>query len=190
MSIADYVVLNVPGYTNSGPSHWQTLWERSDPTHFRRVEQADWEHPDPEQWCDALVAAVARAPEPRILLVGHSLGAVTIARAARTIHDRRVGGALLVAPCDVDRPDALAPLVPFAPMPRDPLPWPAILVASTDDPYLSVDRARDLAHSWTARLEVMEAAGHINTASGHGPFAVGERWLNELAGAALKDVNP
>jgi uncharacterized protein len=180
MSITDYMVLTVPGYTNSGPSHWQTLWERADPAHFRRVDQRDWDNPDPRDWVETLLTAIRSAREARILLVGHSLGAVAIAQAASQIDDGRVGGALLVAPCDVEQPDTPAPLRPFAPMPSHALPWRSILVASSDDPYLSLDSARRLARLWNARLEILDDAGHINTASGHGPFPMGERLLGEL----------
>ena len=178
-----YAVLTVPGYTSSGPSHWQTLWERADPAQFRRVEQRDWEKPDPQQWVDTLLAAIDSTPESKLILVGHSLGALTIAQAAPRIDDRRVRGALLVAPCDVEQQDTLAVLRPFAPMPIEPLPWRSILVASSDDPYLSLDRARQFARVWNARLEILEGAGHINTASGHGPFHAGERLLRELVGS-------
>ena len=178
---AAYMVVTVPGYTSSGPLHWQTLWERADPARFRRVAQRDWDNPDPQEWEVTLQAAVASAPASRLLLVGHSLGALVIAKAASRIEDRRVIGALLVAPCDVEQADTLAPLRPFAPMPVDPLPWPSILVASSDDPYLSPERARYFSRRWNARLEILEGAGHINTASGHGPFPLGERLLRELA---------
>ena len=180
----DVVVLMVPGYTNSGPAHWQTLWERADPVRVRRVEQRDWDNPDPREWTERLLEAIDGARESQILLVGHSLGAVTIAKAAAQITDRRVRGALLVAPCEVEQPDVLAALRVFAPMPSDQLPWPSILVASTDDPYLPLERARQLAQWWHARLEVLEGAGHINTTSGHGPFPLGERLLRELQGSS------
>ena len=182
----DAVVLIVPGYTNSGPAHWQTLWERADPVHVRRVEQRDWDNPDPREWTERLLRAIDEARESHIFLVGHSLGAVTIAKIAARITDRRVRGALLVAPCEVEQPETLVALRPFAPMPSDPLPWPSIVVASSDDPYLSLDRAKQLAQWWRARLEIIEGAGHINTASGHGPFPLGERLLGELQSSNVK----
>ena len=181
--MAEPFVLNVPGWTNSGPEHWQSLWERAAPTRFRRVEQSDWEAPEPEAWIAALDAAIRQLPGS-LVLTGHSLGVVTIARwategsspAARS----RVIGALLVAPSDVERRDAPEAIRGFAPIPRARLPFPSILVASTDDPYTRPERAADFARWWGARTEWLEAAGHINTAAGFGPFPAGERWLAEL----------
>ena len=46
-------VLMVPGFTGSGPHHWQSLWQRDDPA-FRRVEQRDWDRPEPREWTRAL----------------------------------------------------------------------------------------------------------------------------------------
>ncbi|PYM48393.1 MAG: hypothetical protein DME16_11120, partial [Candidatus Rokuibacteriota bacterium] len=34
-------VLVLPGYGDSGPEHWQSLWEAEDPA-CRRVVQRDW----------------------------------------------------------------------------------------------------------------------------------------------------
>jgi predicted alpha/beta hydrolase family esterase len=132
-------VLIVPGWENSGPAHWQTLWERADPQRFRRVEQRDWDAPRPDDWIRALDAAIAAELAP-VVLVAHSLGCIAIAHwAARCA--RPVAGALLVAPADVERADTPEPIRCFAPVPLRPLPFRSILVASSNDEYLSMDRA-------------------------------------------------
>ena len=175
-------VLILPGWMNSGPDHWQTRWERAHPE-WRRVEQADWDRPTPEPWLAALDAAVAdahdRAGVPP-LLVGHSLGALLIATWVATRPSARAAGALLVAPADVERPDAPQELEPFAPMPRERLAFPSIVAASRNDPYLSWERAEELAALWGAALHDCGWAGHVNTASGHGPWPEGERLLAAL----------
>lgn len=79
-----------------------------------------------------------------------------------------MAAALLVAPCDVDRPSAASALRDFAPLPREKLDFPSLIAASTNDPYLEIERARDLAHDWGARLTVLGARGHIDVASGFG----------------------
>ena len=60
-----------------------------------------------------------------------------------------VRGALLVSLPDVEEnPDVPAAARAFAPVPRDPLPFPSLLVASRTDPYCAYDRADDFAHAW------------------------------------------
>ncbi|MET0793506.1 MAG: alpha/beta hydrolase, partial [Polyangiaceae bacterium] len=41
-------VLILPGLGNSGPGHWQTLWQAA--YGYRRVEQADWDQPSRADW--------------------------------------------------------------------------------------------------------------------------------------------
>jgi len=169
--------LVVPGWTNSGPEHWQSLWERDHPG-FRRVQQRDWDHPDRAEWVRTLDAAIRAESEPPVL-VAHSLGCIAVAHWAAA-HDRPIAGALLVAPADVERPDAPAPIRNFAPVPLPALPFPAIVVASSDDPYLGLDRAAHFARCWGARLVDLGAAGHINTDAGFGPWPRGLALLHEL----------
>ncbi|HEX5871088.1 MAG TPA: alpha/beta hydrolase [Longimicrobium sp.] len=171
-------VLMVPGWENSGPEHWQTLWERADPRRFRRVEQRDWDTPLLDDWIAALDDAIAAEPAPAVL-VAHSLGCIAVAHwAARSA--RPVAGALLVAPADVERADTPEPIRGFAPVPLQPLPFRGILVASSNDPYLSMDRAAYFARCWGSELVPLGAAGHINTAAGFGPWPQGERLLDAL----------
>lgn len=127
--------LLLPGFQNSDHEHWQSIWERTDPA-FRRLEQKDWDHPDPEDWTETLDRAV-QAHDGPLVLVAHSLGCVTVARwAARTPAPRTtpVVGALLVAPPDIDHAD-VPELAGFRPVPLRPLPFPSIVVVGSDDPW-------------------------------------------------------
>lgn len=172
-------VLILPGWTNSGPEHWQTLWERADPHRFRRVEQRDWDTPRLADWVDALDAAIAAEPAPPVL-VAHSLGCIAVAHWAAA-HDRPIAGALLVAPADVERADMPEEIRGFAPIPLHPLPFRGILVASDNDEYLTLGRAAHLARAWGSELVRAGAVGHINTAAGFGPWPQGERLLKSLS---------
>jgi uncharacterized protein len=145
------------------------------------VEQADWEAPDPTSWVAAIDAAVAAAPGPPIL-VAHSLGALAVVLWA-AVAQRPAAGAFLVAPPDVERTDTPPPLRGFGPVPRRRLPFPALVVASRDDPYLAWDRALDLAAAWGAQLLDAGAAGHVNTAAGYGAWPAGERLLARFVAA-------
>jgi predicted alpha/beta hydrolase family esterase len=170
-------VLLVPGYQNSGPGHWQSLWEgtRGD---ARRVEMPNWDFPHLPDWVEALDDAIAACGEPP-LLVGHSLGCLTIVHWAAG-NPREVRGALLAAPADVERPDTLEVLRGFAPIPRRALPFSALVAASSDDPFMALDRARDLAGDWGARFVDLGPCGHLNAASGHGEWPLGQALLLEL----------
>jgi predicted alpha/beta hydrolase family esterase len=171
-------VLIIPGWENSGPEHWQSLWERADPQRFRRVQQHDWDAPVLDDWIETLDAAVAAEPAPPVL-VAHSLGCIAVAHwAARFALP--VAGALLVAPADVERADTPQPIRCFAPVPLQPLPFRTLLVASDNDEYLSIDRADHFARCWRSELVRAGLAGHINTAAGFGPWPAGERLLASL----------
>jgi predicted alpha/beta hydrolase family esterase len=58
-------------------------------------------------------------------------------------------------------------------VPTDPLPFPSLLVVSTNDSYVSPNRAADMATAWGSELHFAGEAGHINLASGHGPWPEG-----------------
>ena len=170
-------VLILPGWLNSGPQHWQSLWER-DHSEFRRVQQKDWDTPLREDWVARLDDAVLHSAAPPVL-VAHSLGCTTVAHWAEK-HTRAVHAALLVAPTDLSRPEVPDELHSFRPIPTKKLPFPSILVASTSDPWLSVKRAREIAYAWGSRFESAGPAGHINADSGFGPWPMGEMLLGEL----------
>ena len=170
-------ILIIPGYQNSGEGHWQSLWEAALPG-SRRVEMPNWDYPVPAEWAEALEDAVTRCAEPP-LLVGHSLGCIAIVRWA-AVSARQIRGALLAAPADVERAGALPQLRAFAPIPRRSLLFPSILAVSSNDPFLALDRARSLASDWGSRLVELGPCGHLNTASGFGPWLRGEALLEEL----------
>jgi len=136
-----------------------------------------WEQPQRDSWVEALDRAIRKCAEPPVL-VGHSLGAVTIVHWARGFR-LPVHGALLVAPCDVDDVH-LEQIRSFAPVPISKLDFPTLAVVSSDDPYLGYGRALAFAHGWGARLVLAGACGHLNAESGFGPWPEGEALLREL----------
>ena len=168
----------VPGLGDSGPEHWQTLWEQK--FGAVRVRQDRPDQPEPNAWAARLDEVVRNTPGA-LVLVAHSLGVSTVAAwAARFAVPERVRAALLVAPPDPERPDALEEVRRFAPLPSRPLPFPALVVASENDPYAAFEWAEALAASWDAAFVTAGAAGHLNTASGHGEWPEGEVLLSEL----------
>jgi predicted alpha/beta hydrolase family esterase len=172
MRTSDCDILIVPGYTNSGPNHWQTRWERQLST-ARRIQQQSWAEPDKDSWVSRILEEIGRAERP-VVLVAHSLGVIAVAHAARHLDGERVKGAFLVGLPDVEAPDFPIPMEKtFAPIPRDPLPFPSLLVASRNDPYCTYEKAEDMAYAWGAATVDAGESGHIDTASGHGPWPEG-----------------
>ena len=169
-------ILIVPGLGNSGPAHWQTHWERH--YGYRRVEQRNWDQPVRTDWVQALEASVVAAG-PGVVLVAHSLACATVAHWAATTQ-YRIAGALLVAPADVDRPDFPPEVTGFRPMPLAQLPFPSIVVASTNDEYVTLARAQQFAQAWGSRLVNVGALGHINSEMNLGLWPEGHAQLQAL----------
>ena len=173
--------LIVPGWQGSADDHWQSHWQRSLPN-SARVEQQDWVTPNCEDWLQALELQVVADPRPAIL-IAHSLGCVTVARwaaSAPVTSLRRVRGALLVAPADVERVGCPEALRNFSPIPRHLLPFPSQLVSSDNDTAVSSARAIELARDWGSEAAILSGAGHINVKSGHQRWEQGFAYLFRL----------
>lgn len=178
------VVLTVPGLGGSGPSHWQTLWEQAR-IDTARVELGMWNGPHRNAWVTKLDQAIRTAKAP-VILAAHSLGCLAVAWWAELSgqpYGWPVAGALLVAPADVDRPDARPELKAFGPSPANPLPFPSILVASTDDPWISIERAHSLAAGWGSHFVDAGPQGHLNATSGIGWWTEGQELLERVIAA-------
>lgn len=173
--------LIVPGWQGSADEHWQSHWQRSLPN-SHRVEQADWLNPDRGAWVTQLNRAIAAHSTP-VILIAHSLGCITVAHWAASAPVellRRVRGALLVAPADVERPACPEPLKGFAPIPRQLFPFPTQLVGSDNDQAASAARAIELAREWGAETAILSGVGHINVKSGHQRWERGFSYLYRL----------
>lgn len=178
LSVTQPSVLIVPGLGGSGPDHWQSLWEAAEPV-FRRVVQRDWDRPELSEWLETLRRSIEGCAEAPVL-VAHSLGCVLVAHWVKR-HGYGGRGALLVSPSDVESPAHTPPATRgFSPIPLGRLPFPSIVVASTNDPYVGFDRAEHFAKSWGSRFVTVPRAGHINAASGLGEWGDGRKLLDEL----------
>ena len=172
-------VLVLPGWQNSDAAHWQTRWEHLHG--YTRVEQSDWLQPRRGDWMARLEEVLLQGDDAPAWLVAHSLGCQLVAAwAAHTRHAARVGGALLVAPPDTERDDMPPQLHGWRPMLRRPLPFPATVVISSDDPYCGAERGSALAQDWLATLVVAGPRGHLNGDSGLGDWPAGHALLRAL----------
>lgn len=171
-------VLILPGWQSSGAGHWQTLWEQRHG--YVRVEQHDWLRPLRGDWLARLEDAVLSRDEPCVL-VAHSLGCLLAsAWAARSRHAHRVKGALLVAPADMELPQWRERLPTWSPIELAPLPFSSVVVASSDDPYCALERARLFAHAWGSQFMDYGRAGHLNADSALGSWPEGHVLLQDL----------
>jgi predicted alpha/beta hydrolase family esterase len=176
----DLDVLILPGWGDSGPEHWQTLWLNENPR-FQRVVQRDWINSDLDEWIETLNTYVSACTRPAIL-VGHSLSSILIPHWARRYGNANVVmGALIVAPTDVERRETCPPQTwGFAPIPRGPLPFTSIVVVGDDDPYCDLETAKAFAHRWASDFVNLGKVKHINVASGVGPWHEGKELLEAL----------
>lgn len=184
-------VLLLPGWQNSGPTHWQSRWQAL--YGDLRVEQDDWYWPRRGDWMARLDEVVLEhqrqhphnpphTPSPRqVQLVAHSLGCHLVAAwAAHSRHTAWVHSALLVAPPDTQTPQLPPQLSTWRQPVRQRLPFPALLLFSDDDPWCAPDRAQALARDWGARSQSVGARGHVNGDSGLGDWPEGRALLAAL----------
>jgi uncharacterized protein len=167
-------VVIVPGWRDSGPGHWQSLWAESIPGAYR-VVQDNWVSPLRAAWVGRLQATIEAIKGP-VVLAAHSLGCIAVSHLVPEVH-ARIHGALLVAPADPERRGVLAD---FSPVPYQLLPYPSIVVASSDDPYCPVRLAGAYARAWGSEFVRLNRAGHINIDSGHGAWPLGLALLQSL----------
>jgi predicted alpha/beta hydrolase family esterase len=180
--IEDIPTLIAPGIGNSGPEHWQTLWERNHPR-WRRVAQRDWDRPTCKDWVQAMETAVADCSAPPVVL-GHSIGCLVVAHWAAQ-SKRTIRGAVLVAVPDPSAASFPAAAEGFGPVPLAPFRFPSLIIASDDDAFGSVEHARRCADGWGSGFRNIGPAGHINAESGHGPWPEGLTLFQEFLGHLL-----
>lgn len=170
--------LIVPGLGNSGPEHWQTYFEKSG-DNFLRIEQEEWDAPRCVDWLETIDKKVLQFDLTNVVLIGHSLGCSTIVHWAKK-YKRQIKGALLVAPSDLEAPQYTFPATGFTPIPLEKINFRTIVVASADDPWVSLERAKFFAKCWGSELLNIGNAGHINVASGHTRWDQGMAILKTL----------
>lgn len=151
----------------------------------RRVQQHNWNAPERTAWLATLDAAIEKSEKP-VILICHSLGCALAAWWAMERHGanhaRKVQGALLVAPPDVERHDFPEFVTGFSPMPQQPLPFRAIVAASSNDPWCTLSKAQAWAGAWGATFHDIGPRGHINADSGLDDWPQGRAWVEQLKG--------
>lgn len=183
-------ILNLPGLGGSGAAHWQSLWEQSDPR-IVRFAPSSWDNPELDDWRAALDRALEPLDGP-VVLVAHSLSCLLVAHwAPDSALAGRVAGAFLVGPPDRDGPNfPQAEATGFGVLPGTSLPFPGLVIASSDDPYGSISFAQKFAKARGAGFVDIGPKGHINAQSGLGDWAEGQRLLTAFCAGLSFKVEP
>ena len=178
-------IVIVPGLRDHVPDHWQTLLGEQLPGSvtvprmaMNKLSCAAWVHQ-----IDRTLAAV----DGPVILVAHSGGVMMVVHWA-TQHRRPIHGALLATPADLESPlpegyPTLETLQQggWLPVPRERLPFPSIVTASTNDPLARYGRVARYARDWGGRLVNIGTVGHLNPAAGFGEWPQALEFIRELS---------
>ncbi|MFT4099631.1 MAG: alpha/beta hydrolase [Burkholderiaceae bacterium] len=171
-------LLIIPGLGDSGPEHWQT-WLQQRAWRAWRVEQPDWHDANLSRWSAAIGRSLRQrrhwrcaAQEP-VIAVAHSFGCLALAR--HLLDGEGIDAAMLVAPAAPRAVGVDDRLVTHA------LSCPAVVIGSANDQWASIDDTLRLANAWGAGLINLGQVGHLNVASGHGPWPLALRLTQILA---------
>ncbi|MFB9843475.1 RBBP9/YdeN family alpha/beta hydrolase [Mucilaginibacter ginsenosidivorans] len=170
-------ILTIPGIGGSGPTHWQTLWEKE--YGFTCVQQREWDTPDSDEWVETINNYIQKLDPANLIVVAHSAACVAFIHWVKK-YNVVIKGALLVAPADADAPTFPPGTSGFAPVPLNKLPFPSIVVTSSNDHFVTLERARQFADVWGSQFVNIGEAGHINVASEYGEWQQGLEILNDL----------
>ncbi len=169
--------LIVPGLGDSGPGHWQSLFEQRLPG-SGRMQLTNWDAPKLDEWIEALDQAYSRL-DGEVVIVAHSLGCATTAHWVRRC-SRPVRAAMFVAPADVDQPHRCRLWPEFRPMPDWKLPFRSVVLTSSNDVWVAAERAKLFAEWWGSEFVDFGPAGHVSTDDGFGEWPLGWETLQQL----------
>lgn len=168
----------IPGYQGSGPDHWQSWLENTQPN-FRRIHQRDWNNPDIDEWAENINKVISAHGDDKVILVAHSLGCHAVAQWAKR-YKRKIKAALLVAPPDTELIRRKVDDRLFEELPLLKLPFRSIVVASSNDPWINIEKAEKYACIWDSEFINIGNAGHINNLSGYGEWWQGLELLRKI----------
>lgn len=180
--IPHFLILS--GLGDSGPQHWQSYWLKQLPN-TTKIEQDNWDKPQLDEWLDQLNQTLQTLEHPTIL-IAHSLSTILVAHWTQKYQHPNIIGALLVAPADVESVNHTPETIwNFAPIPREKMPFPTIVVGSENDPYMTLPRAKELANTWGSEFINIGEKGHINSDSNLGDWEEGKNIAFRLTEMAI-----
>jgi uncharacterized protein len=191
MKSSETSILVIAGYSGAAAiseGHWQQRMVSKLST-AKIVEQDDWFYGSLSKAVGALVAAVTATDKP-VVFVAHSAGCILVAHAVAALREAgvlvRIKGAFLVAPPSQQELEKLEPKIDaqMVKVPREPLPFVSIVIASSNDHFSTLEQSADIASAWGSDFVNAGEQGHINIDSGHGPWPEGMMkfagWLSKL----------
>ncbi|THK42094.1 alpha/beta hydrolase [Methylophaga sp. SB9B] len=184
-------ILTVPGFHGSDENHWQT-WLEQQFSDSERLTGVNWESPRIYPWAEALEKQLDTMPGQAIL-VAHSFGCLVSALIA-SWRPEKVAGVILVAPAAPQRfslygaiKESQKNLQTIAgTLPDQHLNMLGVLVASKNDPWMSVVQADQLSRDWGLAFYNAGNAGHINSKSGYGAWPL----IKDFVSAMLEAIEP
>lgn len=177
------MIVIVHGWDGSGPGHWQHWLAdqlRARGASFSFPALPTPAEPDRDAWVASLAGHLADTRDTPVFLVAHSLGCWAVDHLLKARGASGLAGALLVAP---PSPFSLfEPIQSFLPPPCDRAAWAplaarSLVVASDDDEHAGPDEIEEAAAKMGLPVRLLSGAGHVNAASGFGPFPLALDWL-------------
>ncbi len=168
----------IPGYGGSDSEHWQTYFDKK-LTNCKRIEQDNWMQPVLEDWVERIEETLKGENPADIILITHSLGGIALLQWVMK-YGKKVKGALIVAPPDIENPYEDLGLGDELLIPQIHLPFPSIVVGSSNDHWMSENRTKFYANVWGSELIILKNAGHINGDAGFGNWDDGLTILRKL----------
>lgn len=165
-------IVVLPGWQNSNDSHWQTLWEKE--FNWKRVQQSNWQLPDKNDWVTNTRDAIKSTP---VIFVAHSLGCTTLAHLVSEHKNLNIKGAILVSPPDLSQEDTPSEIKGFAPTPMVKFPFPSLVVASSSDPFATLERMSSMATQWGSDIVNVGDKHHIGDGANVGSWPEGQKIL-------------
>ena len=164
-------ILLLHGWGGSDFPHWQSWLAGELAKDYRTVsflKFSDFDFPDLGVWKKELKDEL-ESFKPDIVIC-HSLANTLWFHLCADSDISEIDKLYLVAPpsfnCAVEEIKSFFPLN----LPTNTMAKETLLISSTNDPYMTIDEAKELQKSLNIKMIVLDNAGHINTDSGYGKW--------------------
>lgn len=186
-------VLIIPGLRDHVAEHWQTHLE----ARLEKVRSVPPQTTDKLNCAKRVAAIQAELDqiEGPMILVAHSAGVLMAVHwaAQHPQYQAKIKGALLVTPPDLNQswPDNYpSPEIlrqeGWSPVPTQVLPFPSIVVGSSNDYLARAEVVEAMANTWESEWVNLGEVGHLNPAAGFGYWPQAEDFIRQLDQIKIK----